>query len=172
MVAARSDHHVDALAENRQVGTHLWIFGSKSLAAHGTAGSLRSEIGTRMVGITVQDAFVSQMRQRLEAEHANLQTELGNMRSLTGTDESFSEHAGFGNHMADDATEVFEQEKNLAIQQHTAELLAKVERALKMIDSGGYGMCERCGSPIERARLETLPYVTLCISCKVKQEKI
>jgi DnaK suppressor protein len=148
------------------------MIGSKSQATHGTAGSLRTQFETRLAGITVQQTFVSQMRQRLESDHTALEAELEHMRSLTGTDDAFSEHAGLGNHMADDATEVFEQEKNLAIQQHTAELLAQVEKALRLIDTGGYGLCENCGALIDRARLETLPYVTLCVQCKAKQERI
>lgn len=113
-----------------------------------------------------------EMRRRLEANQMALETELSHLRSLTSTDESFSEHAGLGNHMADDASEVFEQEKNLAIQQHAAQLLTSVEKALRRIDTGCYGLCERCGTAIDRARLESLPYATLCIDCKVKQERV
>jgi RNA polymerase-binding transcription factor DksA len=34
---------------------------------------------------------------------------------------------------------------------------------LKRIDAGTYGICERCGKPIEKARIKALPYVDLCI---------
>ena len=33
----------------------------------------------------------------------------------------------------------------------------------KRIDDGTYGICERCGKSIEKARIKALPYVDLCI---------
>ena len=39
----------------------------------------------------------------------------------------------------------------------------KIDRALKRIAAGTYGICERCGKPIEKARIKALPYVDLCI---------
>ena len=39
----------------------------------------------------------------------------------------------------------------------------KIDRALKRMDAGTYGICERCGKPIEKARIKALPYVDLCI---------
>ena len=94
------------------------------------------------------------------------------MRAIAGADETQSEHAGLGNHMADDATDLFEQEKNLSLQQNTAHLLAKVSVALRRLDEGSYGLCESCGQAIDHARLQTLPYATLCVPCKTRQEKV
>ena len=62
--------------------------------------------------------------QRL-VEQASLEAELERLRSITAPDETQSEHAGMGNHMADDATELFEQEKNLTLLHHTEHLLAR-----------------------------------------------
>jgi DnaK suppressor protein len=111
------------------------------------------------------------MRQRLETERATLEEELVRLRALAETEEK-SEHAGLGNHMADDASEMYEQEQNLVFQQNTAQLLAQVEAALRRMDAGLYGLCENCGEPIGHARLETLPYATLCVRCKARQEKV
>jgi RNA polymerase-binding transcription factor DksA len=52
-----------------------------------------------------------------------------------------------------------------AIQQliaHRAEVAAALER----IDAGTYGICESCGRPIDIERLEALPSVRLCVTCK------
>lgn len=38
------------------------------------------------------------------------------------------------------------------------------------MDAGTYGTCERCGNEIEPARLEALPYATLCMDCKRRDE--
>jgi len=119
----------------------------------------------------VLDVFAAEMRRQLEAERADLQDELVSQRAVAETEEK-SEHAGQGNHMADDASEMFEQEKNLALQQNTAQLLAQVESALRRMDAGFYGVCESCGQAIDHARLETLPYATRCVSCKARQEKV
>jgi DnaK suppressor protein len=119
----------------------------------------------------VLDVFSLEMRQRLEAEQATLQDELVRQRALAETEEK-SEHAGLGNHMADDASEMYEQEQNLAFQQNTAQLLFQVESALRRMDAGFYGLCESCGQLIDRARLESLPYATLCVTCKARQERV
>jgi RNA polymerase-binding transcription factor DksA len=44
--------------------------------------------------------------------------------------------------------------------------LADVERALRKLDDGTYGLCERCGNPIGEDRLEAIPWTRLCSSCK------
>ncbi len=62
----------------------------------------------------------------------------------------------------------FEYEKELSIEQNTVDLLGKVERALDNIETGRYGICESCGKPIPMARLDVLPYVTLCVDCARK----
>ncbi len=51
----------------------------------------------------------------------------------------------------------------LAVQLQDA--LAEVRAALKKLDEGTYGICERCGKPIAPARLEAKPASRLCIDC-------
>lgn len=58
-----------------------------------------------------------------------------------------------------------EYAKELSIEQNTLDLLGKVERALAKIAAGEYGICESCGRPIPLARLDALPYATLCVDC-------
>jgi DnaK suppressor protein len=81
------------------------------------------------------------------------------------------EHAGYGDHLADDATEVFEREKDLGLEQTLRDHLRQVNHALAKIADGTYGSCESCGKPIARARLDALPEATLCIDCKVAAER-
>jgi RNA polymerase-binding transcription factor DksA len=73
---------------------------------------------------------------------------------------------GYGNHMADDASEAFEQAKDLALRQNAEQVLAQVETALARFDDGSYGTCEQCGTEIDPARLKALPYVTYCLRCQ------
>jgi DnaK suppressor protein len=48
--------------------------------------------------------------------------------------------------------------------------LAAVENALERLAAGEYGQCEECGKPIPTARLQALPYATLCIECQRNAE--
>ena len=59
----------------------------------------------------------------------------------------------------------FEYEKELSIEQNTLDLLGKVDRALERVKDGSYGICESCSKSIPIARLDVLPYVTLCVDC-------
>ena len=66
---------------------------------------------------------------------------------------------------AEGGSMAFEYEKELSIDQNSADLLVKVEHALGRLDRGEYGDCESCGNPVPVARLEALPYATLCVDC-------
>ena len=68
------------------------------------------------------------------------------------------------------AMEYAAHERDLALYEKNHDQLAQIDAALKRIDAGTYGVCENCGKEIHRARLEALPYATLCISCQSKQE--
>jgi DnaK suppressor protein len=81
------------------------------------------------------------------------------------------EHVGYSTHQADDASDVFEQEKNAAVHEQLKWLLSEVEHALAKFESGMYGLCERCGNPINTARLEALPTARLCMTDQEKMEK-
>ena len=46
-----------------------------------------------------------------------------------------------------------------------------IDEALRRIDAGTYGVCESCGQPIGKARLQAFPRATLCVSCKQREER-
>ena len=73
------------------------------------------------------------------------------------------DHPTTGNHMADDATDVAEQAKTLALRTHLEGMLKEVDRAMARLDKGTFGLCEKCGKPIGDERLKAMPWVTLCI---------
>ena len=50
--------------------------------------------------------------------------------------------------------------------------LAQIEVALERMVTGDYGVCDDCGRNIPLARLQALPYATLCIQCQRGQEAI
>ena len=64
------------------------------------------------------------------------------------------------------ASQVFEQQRDLALRDHNEQHLAAVEAALARLDDGTYGACLRCGRPIAPERLEALPWAAHCIECQ------
>jgi DnaK suppressor protein len=64
------------------------------------------------------------------------------------------------------ASQVFEQQRDLALRERNEQHLADVEAALERIEAGTYGRCVRCGSPIAAERLEALPWAATCIDCQ------
>lgn len=49
--------------------------------------------------------------------------------------------------------------------------LANIENALERMKAGKYGQCEVCGGRIPMARLDALPYATMCIECQRELER-
>ena len=66
---------------------------------------------------------------------------------------------------AEGGSMAFEYEKDLSVDANTEDLLRKAENALERLNQGAYGICESCGTAIPIARLEVLPYTTVCVEC-------
>ena len=64
------------------------------------------------------------------------------------------------------ATQVFEQQRDLALRDRNEQQLVAVEAALARLDDGTYGRCVRCGHPIAPERLDALPWAAHCIDCQ------
>jgi RNA polymerase-binding protein DksA len=113
--------------------------------------------------LTTQE--IDELRQRLEAERAELAAQLTTIedQAFAATQSDMSGDVGVDDESADAGTATFEREKELSIEQNVRDLIQKIDRALKRIDDGTYGVCEVCGKPIEKARIKALPYVDLCI---------
>jgi RNA polymerase-binding protein DksA len=109
---------------------------------------------------------LEKFRKLLEDERARALSEI---QTLQGMDSSASESqergelSDYDQHPADNATETFERERDLAVEDTAQVILRQSEAALKKIEDGTYGTCERCGKPITAARLEAIPYTPYCI---------
>ena len=64
------------------------------------------------------------------------------------------------------ASQVFEQQRDLALRDRNEQQLAAVDAALARLDDGTYGTCIRCGRPIAPERLDALPWAAHCIDCQ------
>ena len=105
------------------------------------------------------------LERRLREERAQLQSQLATIEEATfaGSQSDMSGEVSFDDENADAGTFTFERERDLSIENNVRDLLRKIDRALARMADGSYGICSRCGKPIEKARLKALPYVDLCI---------
>jgi RNA polymerase-binding transcription factor len=97
-------------------------------------------------------------RARLTAERARLAEEIG--EAIKAPDQMT-----YGSQAAA-ASQVFEQQRDLALRDRAIQHLALVDAALGRLDDGTFGQCIRCGREIPAARLEALPWAAHCIDCQ------
>jgi len=71
----------------------------------------------------------------------------------------------------DRATQESDRSFELRIRDRERRLINKIREALERIENGTFGICEVCGDEISEARLKVRPVTTLCIDCKIEQEK-
>ncbi len=78
---------------------------------------------------------------------------------------------GAGDDQADAGSKTFEREHEMSLANNARDMLDQVEHALARISDGSYGVCESCGKPIGKYRLQAFPRATLCRSCKEAEER-
>ena len=66
------------------------------------------------------------------------------------------------------ASQVFTQQRDLALRDHNNVQIEAVDAALARMVAGVFGICVTCGQPISAARLEALPSAAHCIDCQKK----
>ncbi|MFF4757500.1 TraR/DksA family transcriptional regulator [Streptomyces sp. NPDC001292] len=113
---------------------------------------------------------VSAARAELESEMERLSTEItSSEESLAGLMRDSGD--GAGDDEADTGSKNITREHEMALAANAREMLTQTERALQRLDAGTYGLCENCGNPIGKARMQAFPRATLCVACKQKQER-
>lgn len=78
---------------------------------------------------------------------------------------------GAGKDPADVGASNFELDQEMSLNANTRHMLHQTELALKLLDDGGYGLCESCGQPIGKLRLQAFPRATMCVACKQRTER-
>jgi RNA polymerase-binding protein DksA len=106
---------------------------------------------------------IEQLRKQLLAERDRLSQDLEN---LDPDQLKYDTNSGVGNHPAEDASLVYEQEAVVGLHRDATVTLGMVDDALRRIENGGYGRCERCGREIAFERLQAKPFATLDIECQ------
>jgi DnaK suppressor protein len=116
------------------------------------------------------EAELGTVRKELEAEVEGLRADIDAAESEIA--ERLGDSVGdAGDDQADTGAKAFQREHELALTQNARELLERNVSALARIDAGTYGVCESCGQPIGKARLQAFPRATLCVTCKQREER-
>ena len=102
-------------------------------------------------------------RKSLVAERARLLNEIG--EAIEAPDQMT-----YGSQAAA-ASQVFEQQRDLALRDRASQHLAQVDAALARLDAGAFGLCLRCGTEIAPGRLEALPWAAHCINCQTAVDR-
>ncbi len=106
------------------------------------------------------------IRKLLEKEHKSLLTEFQTMEKVVIRD-SFRTYNAFG--QKEEASAAYtEMERRHYSSGKLQARLHEIEEALRKLDAGTYGLCEKCGRVIPSERLKAIPHTTYCINCKVK----
>jgi len=87
-----------------------------------------------------------------------------NQIAKTQTDSS-GDLSDYSYHMGDQGTETERREVTSHMLSAQREALFEIDLALRKITKGTYGICERCGKPIQKKRLKFLPQARLCVKC-------
>ncbi|MEV6160474.1 TraR/DksA family transcriptional regulator [Streptomyces sp. NPDC052052] len=115
--------------------------------------------------------------QEVDEAHAVLSSEVVRLRSELEAAEAAlaglmrDSGDGAGDDEADTGTKNITREHEMSLAANAQEMLDQTERALARLDAGTYGLCEACGNPIGKARMQAFPRATLCVEDKQKQER-
>jgi DnaK suppressor protein len=121
----------------------------------------------RRRGMTEQRTETHRLRLRALAHRLN--GDMPGLRNAALRSSGGEASGGISNaplHLADLATDSFEQEVALGLLQNQQQVLNAILVALDRLDAGTYGRCERCGQDIPEERLKVVTYATRCVSCE------
>lgn len=158
---------------------------SKSVEGSGPEMAVRTASTTRKSPVAPMPDVVSQaavpkkakikaedmrkLRQMLEEERDSLLGELRRLddRSLVEgtTEEGANQQPGFSLQLADSASDNLQIETDLNIRRNEEQLLQQIEDALRSLDRGEFGICNRCNEPINIERLFARPNAKYCMPC-------
>jgi DnaK suppressor protein len=69
------------------------------------------------------------------------------------------------------ASQVFAQQRDLALHERAERQRQQIEAALVRLDDGTFGTCHSCARAIALERLEALPWAALCIDCQRRADR-
>jgi RNA polymerase-binding protein DksA len=115
----------------------------------------------------MEKAFIEKMEQELLAQQQEIVDKL-----RAGGSEFTAVNAGLEpKDEVDTAADEIDRKMLEAVGSQDMKRFKLIDGALTRIRTGKYGICVKCGKPISQARLEVMPYATMCVDCKAKEER-
>ncbi len=109
-------------------------------------------------------------RDRLAADRSAATERLAGLeREFASVVESASQANTDDEHDPEGATIAYERQHIAALASQARGRLAEIDAALRRLDEGGFGVCERCGQPIGVERLEARPAASTCVRCAARR---
>lgn len=115
-------------------------------------------------------AELAEVRAELEADVTRLREEI-QLAESDLVDLMSDPLDGAGDDQADAGAKSYERDQEITLTNNARAVLLQNLHALERIDDGSYGVCESCGNPIGKLRLQAYPRASLCVSCKSQQER-
>ena len=115
-------------------------------------------------------ATTKKIKKDLLTEKEQLEKELtGFAKKDSKVEDNYnSTFPNFGSDEEENAAEVAAYSDNLSIEHELEKKLRDINKALKSMDDGSYGICKHCKQPIEEGRLSIRPASSSCVACKKK----
>jgi DnaK suppressor protein len=107
-----------------------------------------------------------QKKEELETDLSNLGSENPKLKGDYQT-----KYPQYGDSLEDSAMELESYIEALPIEYRLEKKLALVKEAIKKIEKGKYGVCEKCGRNISEARLKIVPEAKFCVKCQGQKQK-
>ncbi len=119
----------------------------------------------------INEKTIKKIKKNLEKRKKQLLRDLKHIakkKNESGEDEYRATFPEYGDKTDENAQEITEYSTNVAQEDVLEKTLRDVEKALKRIEDGTYGICKYCGNPIPEKRLEARPTASSCVACKTK----
>jgi len=109
---------------------------------------------------------LNSFKEKLLEEKNRIEMELRKIASKDSKGDYKAEFEDYGREREDNATEIENYTANIGVTDSLETELDKIILALKKIENGTYGQCEKCQKPIPAERLEVYPAAQNCVECK------
>jgi len=119
----------------------------------------------------IEKTTIEKIKKELLERKAQLTRDLQHIakkQNNSGEDEYRATFPEYGNKIDENAQEISEYSTNIAQEDILEKTLRDIEKTLKNIEAGTYGVCKYCGNPIPKKRLEARPTASSCVECKTK----
>ena len=117
--------------------------------------------------VALNDLDLDAVRAELEARRRRDRERVG----VLGERPELGSAVSFGKRIGDGTSEAVSRLTDIGVGEALERGLDRTERALKKLDEGTYGICDACGGPISRGRLNAMPDSVLCLDCSASERR-